>query len=90
MPLLSADTCRRALDQGYLLHALCGASPGRGHRLVPGMRPNRSEGVVGHSPAAGPPPSLLQSGCHQLLTPYVLIAKMGTRVVTPVELRSCL
>ena len=44
---------------------------------------------MGHSPAAGPPPFLLQLGCHSTsLHLYVLIAKMGTRVVTPVELRA--
>ena len=44
---------------------------------------------MGHSPAAGPPPFLLQLGCHSTsLHLCVLIAKMGTRVVTPVELRA--
>lgn len=50
---------------------------------------HRSEGSSGPPRAAGPPPSLLQSGCHQLL--YTFMSphhKMGTRVVTPVELRA--
>lgn len=69
-------------------HALCGL-PGRGHRLVPGMRPAGSEGSSGPLPGGGTAsfPATIRLSSTSLLL-YVLIAKMGTRLVTPVELRA--